>query len=140
MDLLKDLFATVRKQQRAKKKPISITLSHSRPRTPVETIYSNPANWLPGRLVEVIHYPSGQRLGCFLEYTHTISPTARRLRPCPEGEGACTCREIVTGQHWIEPPRPAEPPEYSVEEKLRLKQRYLELDDLEVAQPRWLTL
>jgi len=63
-------------------------------------IYANPANWVRGKGVALIHEETGTLLGNFTEYRHKTVADARRL--VREAEAAMTYSvEYVLGDWWL---------------------------------------
>lgn len=73
----------------------------SKPQPPPLSTYANPLNWKVGRAIQIIHHSEGS-LGVFLEYSHRLSPTARRLLPAPPDTTPQTS-ELVFGDWWLHP-------------------------------------
>jgi hypothetical protein len=128
MNPLDELFKDIKKElwleDQAKKR------AHSQGRVhvpPSQSTYANPQNWTLGRVIELVHANEGS-LGCFQEYFHKLSPTARRLLPAAVGL-LPICQELVWGDFWLHPKFQA-PHEVESEAEIRAIQlRFQELMD-----------
>ena len=92
---LDDLFAEAKAQLRKAK-----TERAAAPVTQPGQLYSNPANWKPGRHLAVIHQETGTLLGVFTEYLHRTEADCRRLTRATAPH-TVQGTEFVSGSWWI---------------------------------------
>lgn len=98
-DLFKEARAAFRKDKVVVAKRKAAELDDA-PDT--QGIYRNPANWIRGRSIALIHAETQTLLGNFTEYRHRTVADARRLvREEASSEAACV--EYVSGDWWMLP-------------------------------------
>ncbi len=96
-DLFKEAKAALRNQVAAKAKVKACS-----PAPDTEGIYRNPANWIRGRGIALVHAETQTLLGNFTEYRHRLVADARRLvREVPAPPVEVT--EYIHGDWWMIP-------------------------------------
>lgn len=102
--LYKEAKAAVRHEKAAKAKAGPVVVD---PLT--EGLYRNPANWIAGRYVVLIHEETGTALGAFQELRHRTVADARRLVRVEVPVSATSAVEYVKGDWWITKHTPVTP-------------------------------
>ena len=100
---LDDLFKEARAAFR-KDKIVTAKRKAAEPEADPDTqgLYRNPANWIKGRSIALIHSETQTLLGNFAEYNHRTVADARRLvREATSSQADCV--EYVSGDWWMIP-------------------------------------